>query len=243
MPTKKGGSAKEVALLETLKPWLLGIFASHRPSEYIAVEFAEEKLYLHLRVQFNGPDLSDMDIAVSKLDKPPRQIERECWLGVHRNNPQERLKPWGEYAQSEIAGKGINVVADFNFAMSCVAYQGKRYTNFLFLVFFYVLKLHAQQKGRADYVIAADDASVSNGVSLQEVAVKKVLDSKMSLNAIMKTPLMYYERFGFVYPEKKEFFEKLLRTGTMEDLTRYYLDLKTLSLSEILKVAEELQFK
>jgi hypothetical protein len=29
----------------------------------------------------------------------------------------------------------------------------------------------------------------------------------------------------------------------MEDLTRYYLDLKTLSLSEILKVAEELQFK
>ena len=242
MRTKKGGSAKEVALLETLKPLLLRIFASNPPSEYIAVPFANG-LFLHLLIHFNGPDLSDMEIAVSKLDKPPQRIERECWLGVHRNTPAERLKPWGDYAQREIAGKGINVVADFNFAMSCVAYQGKRYTNFLFIVFFYVLKLHAQNKGRADYVIAADDASVSNGVSLQEVAVKKVLKSKMSLDAIMKTPLMYYERFGFVYPEKKEFFEKLLRTGTMDELTRYYLDLKTLPLSEILKVAEELQFK
>jgi len=242
MRTKKGGSANEVALLETLKPWLLRIFASHRPSEYIAVPFTNG-LFLHLRVQFKGAALSDMDIAVSKRPEPPRDIERDCWLGVHRNTLAQSVKPWGDYAQREIAGKGINVVADFNFAMSCVAYQGKRFTNFLFVVFFYVLKLHAQETGRTDYVIAADDASVSNGVPLQEVAVKKVLDSKMSLGAIMKTPLMYYERFGFVYPEKKEFFEKLLTTGTMEDLTRYYLDLKTLSLSEILKVAEELQFK
>ena len=247
---RRGGGKREIDILEKeLKSWLMRVFASHRPTENLIVPY-KASLFFHVKLQFEKDVFRGIDIEISPNSSDRVFLHNDgCHLGVHVNSPKERLMPWGEYVHPEVMEKGINIQADFNFALTCTPYQGSKYTNFLFMAFFYILKLHASFMKRPDYIIAADDASYSNGRMLTDVIVEKVVASKMRLSQIMKTPVLYYERFGFTYPEKKEFFTNLINTGDgfitnrgqkEKYITRYYLDLSTISAQTILNNAYNL---
>ncbi len=263
---QKGRGRTEFQLLTKLKPELLKAFRNHKEelnslhkkTEDIILPFYPS-LFLHVGLLFEENAIQEIDIEITPKPKEGIFRHRECWLGSTHNSAEEREMPWGEYVHPTVLAKGINIKGDYNFALTCTPYQGSKFTNVMFLVYFYILKLHAEFLGIDDYVIAADDQAKVGDKFVMHYAIEKVKRENMTLEQIMRTPLLYYERFGFYYPEKKEFFSNLLNTGEAyidfylsdgskdEDkdmwLTRYYLELKTLPVEKIYNMMDTLTVK
>jgi hypothetical protein len=247
---RRGGGEQERIILDTqLKNWLITLFNSHRAIENIVIPY-KHSLFFHVKIFFDKDNnINELDLEISTNNSDRVFLHKSgCHLGVKLNTPQEKKQPWGAYVHPTVIEKGIYVPADYSFSLTCTPYQGTKYTNFLFLAFFYILKLHANITQHRDYIIAADDAAYSNGKALTDIIVEKVITSKMRLPQILQTPVLYYERFGFIYPEKKEFFTNLMNTGEafiMErgdksGISRYYIDLSTISIQNIVNAAHQL---
>jgi hypothetical protein len=218
-------------------------------------------LFLHIRILMQRDQIAEMELEIGPNQEPGIFLAKAaCWLGIQGNSEEEKKKPWGDWVHPSVQKKGLLIDANyrmmrpaFNFSLTCTPFPGARFTNFLFLLFFYIAKLHANHLGIEDYVIAADDTAKVGDKSVTEYAVEKVLAKKMTLPEIMRTPLLYYERFGFIYPEKEEFFSNLLQTGEAfvtngptgrpDEISRYLLDLKTVSVKEILEKARTLEVR
>jgi hypothetical protein len=273
---KRGGGSNEVDLLKRLKPKLLAVFENHKniedylhkKTEVITVPYYPS-FFLHIHLKFEEKYIKEIEIEISQVSNPkyisrghPKYRSRDlglkgCWLGSERYAPEDKEMPWGEYVHPTVVAKGITIKGDYNFSLTCESYQGSKFTNVMFIIYFYILKLHSNYIGVDDYIITADDTAKVGDKFVYEYAIEKVQASGMTLDEIMRTPLMYYERFGFYYPEKEEYFSNLLKTGrayidfynskgeVSEDdmLTRYYLELKNVPIQKLYDMAQALAVK
>ncbi len=260
---KRGGSQEDLNWLKTVfKPRILEMFAKAHKKNTVVLLF--KHLFMVAELDFNKDgSIEEMAFFIKKdpYERPAKQ--NACYLGV-----STRIEPkgWSEYNLPTVEAKQIYPFShnsDLGFGLDCTHYAGSNLTYILFCCWFYTLKLHAQYIGRHDYIITDYDiANVSKSAynNTSPTFYKDIILQRMSnktiddLDDIMKDPKynLYYERFGFIYPEKREYFENYLRTGKgfvqeVDDhpmaIHRFYLDLSTMTMEDIEKRIELLQLK
>ncbi len=250
---KRGGSQEDLNWLQTiLKPRILELFASTRKRNTLIIPFRH--LFMILEMDFNlDRSIHEMVFAI-KRDPYERPVKSNaCILTV-----AERKEPmgWSEYNRPTVVAKQLwpfNKESDLGFGLECTHYGGSNLTYILFCCWFYTLKLHAQYVGRPDYIITDYDIANPSGKAYGEeghMLYKNIVLRRLNgksvneMNNLMKDPKykLYYERFGFTYPEKREYFDTYLRTGegVLQEannhpmsINRFYLDLSTISIHDI----------
>ena len=233
-------------LLEGLRPVLWSTFARHRPVERLVSPFVDPNFVVKIKLLFASTnEIQEMDLEISS-DPDARVVNRQgCWLGAARHYGKERLQPWGPVAHRYASEKGYAIASDYGFSLSCPHYPGRRFTDFLFALFFFVLKMHSAYFHIPDAVITDSDQAM---IGRQFIKYLK-LDPSKAFHELMNSPILYYERFGFIYPEKEEWVRNYVTLGRAfvthrgeeEEILEFYLDLGHLSMRFIYSLAENVQ--
>jgi len=130
--------------------------------------------------------------------------------------------------------KGYAISADYGFSLACPIYPRQHYPELLFATLFYLLKLHAEYYRHTDYTLADSDDARVGGVAFKYLR----LDPSKAYTELMDTPILYYERFGFTYPEKEEWVRNFIthghayveEYGRQAEILMFYLHLKDVSM-------------
>ena len=264
-----GGSKTEETILKKLQSRLEILFKEHKPIEVIQLPFLSNSrvFYLSIVIEYNKNIIKGFTILITNNKIDPELLvqfgndeisdeladskQKSCYLAseLHKN----RDKPWGNYVNSE--QKGIKIKGDYGFSLGCSSFQGTGLTKFLFIIYFFILKIQAHLLKRDDYIITDfDTAMMYDPVTKSRKSITNYVVERLqinNINTIMETPLLYYERYGFIYPEKREFFSNLLKykeafvlnAETKSSIYIYYIDLATKSFEQLFDEAKTLKFR
>lgn len=139
---------------------------------------------------------------------------RSCYISFKKSD--NFYRPLGDYTYNELKKANAKITGHYRFGLQCVSLQGKGYTRLLINLMFYLLKIKAESLKRKDYIIADHDMAMVNDDPdklISRYNIEKFIHEP--IEKLMERNLLYYERYGFVYPTKYLFLYYLKKNRNM----------------------------
>jgi hypothetical protein len=135
--------------------------------------------------------------------------------------------------------KEFDMYIDFFFALKCREYAGSGVPTLV--VYLLLLAMKSVQKDAT--VAGTDSAEYSKDKSINEHFLSTFRPK--NLQEALKTKVFYYERYGFIYPEKEAFFKKYFETGKYPKNVPvyFYIDLSKVTKESLHKSIKSIKFK